>query len=419
MSIMTKEREKRMKQEKSCGAVVYRLQYEQLYFLIEHMKLGHISIPKGHVEGNETEEETAIREIREETNLDVRLDTVFRHDVNYSPYEGVQKHVVFFAAEALTLDLKNQECEVSSLEWLPFEQAYNAVTYETDKEVLFHALAYLSIKHGIQADYGSLAAPNQYTGLLYREHAVDIHSHVLVQVDDGAQSMDEAMELLRLDWEEGARIVFATPHYGIENGYAPDKNDAWYRFNKLSEAASEALPGIRVHFGTEWYCADDIVQRIRNHEAWPMMPSDWYMVEFLEWGEITEPADVMLRRLKTMRENGIKTILAHPERYRAIRQDWNLAKRICDLGVLLQVNAYDLYLNQKEETRSLAQWMAKEELISFLGSDMHGTRPGKRTPRMKEGIRWLYANVDEEYANDVVRRNAERLLGVDKLPIVI
>ena len=211
-----------MKQEKSCGAVVYMLQYGQLYFLIEHMKLGHISIPKGHVEGSETEEETAIREIREETNLDVRLDTVFRHDVNYSPYEGVQKHVVFFAAEALTLDLKNQECEVSSLEWLPFEQAYNAVTYETDKEVLFHALAYLSIKHGIHADYGSLVAPNQHSGLWYREHAVDIHSHVLVQVDDGAQSMDEAMELLRLDWEEGARVVYATPHYGIENGYAPD-----------------------------------------------------------------------------------------------------------------------------------------------------------------------------------------------------
>lgn len=143
------------------------------------------------------------------------------------------------------------------------------------------------------------------------------------------------------------------------------------------------------------------------------------MVEFLEWGEITEPADVMLRRLKTMRENGIKTILAHPERYQAIQQDWDLAKRIRDLGVFLQVNAYDLFLNKKEAIRNLAQWLAQEELISFIGSDMHGTRPGKRTPRMKEGIHWLYENVDYEYANDIVRRNAEKLLGVDKLPVVI
>lgn len=256
-----------------------------------------------------------------------------------------------------------------------------------------------------------------YGTILYRDHAVDIHSHTIVGVDDGAQTMEEAVELLRLDWEEGIRVVFATPHYGKENGYAPDQNDIWYGFNKLSEAAKEAIPGIKVAFGTEWYCADDIVDRIRNHEAWPMMPSEWYMVEFLEWGDVTEPADVMLRRLKNLKDNGIKTILAHPERYRAIQQDWNLAKRICDLGVLLQVNAYDLFLNQKEATRNLAQWMATEELISFIGSDMHGTRPGKRTPKMKEGIRWLYENVDDEYANDIVRINAEKYLGVEKLPV--
>jgi len=88
---------------------------------------------------------------------------------------------------------------------------------------------------------------------------------------------------------------------------------------------------------------------------------------------------------------------------------------ICDLGVRLQVNAYDLYLNNKDATRNLAQWMAKEELISFIGSDMHGTREGKRTPKMKEGIKWLYENVDYDYACEIVRMNAENLLGVNKL----
>ena len=116
-----------------------------------------------------------------------------------------------------------------------------------------------------------------------------------------------------------------------------------------------------------------------------------------------------------MKDAGIKTILAHPERYRALQQDWDLAKRICDLGVLLQVNAYDLALNQNEATRSLAQWMAREGLISFIGSDMHGTRPGKRTPKMKEGIQWLYKNIDSEAANEIVRINAEKYLGVDRL----
>ena len=137
-----------MKHEKSCGAVVYRMEEGQLFFLVEHMKMGHISIPKGHVEGNETEEETARREIKEETNLDVRMDIAFRHEISYSPASGILKQVVFFAAEAVSREMKNQECEVSGLEWLPYDEAVRAVTYDTDNEVLSHAVEYLGRKHG-------------------------------------------------------------------------------------------------------------------------------------------------------------------------------------------------------------------------------------------------------------------------------
>ena len=62
-----------IRREKSCGAVVYRMEERERQYLLEHMVQGHTSIPKGHVEGKETEEETAVREIREETNLKVKL----------------------------------------------------------------------------------------------------------------------------------------------------------------------------------------------------------------------------------------------------------------------------------------------------------------------------------------------------------
>ena len=133
-----------MKHEKSCGAVVYTMREGIPFFLVEHMTLGHTSLPKGHVEGNETEEQTAAREIKEETNLEVRMDTNFRHEISYSPYPGIMKTVVFFIAQASTFDLVNQESEVSSLEWMDYERAYNAMTYDTDKEVLEHAKQYLA-----------------------------------------------------------------------------------------------------------------------------------------------------------------------------------------------------------------------------------------------------------------------------------
>ena len=407
--------------EKSCGAAVYVFHNGLPFFLVEYMTLGHVSIPKGHMEEGETEEETALREIREETSLEVRLDTVFRHEVTYSPREGVEKTVVFFVAEATnTACEKPQEEEVRRIDWLFAEQAIPAMTYETDREVLRHATAYLSWKY-----YRSVWRDKRNPGsvrLLCREHAADIHSHIIPGADDGAKTPDEAQELTGLDREEGIDTIFATPHYGKENGYAPDRQFVRAAFDDLClDRWQPPYPQTELYLGTEWYCSEDIVNRIRREEAFPMGESDWYMVEFLEWGDVNEPAEDILRRLKKMKDNRIKTILAHPERYNAIQEDWNLAKRICDLGVLLQVNAYDLYLNKNDATRNLAQWMAKEGMISFIGSDMHGTRikeDGKpaRRPQMKEGIRWLYENVKKEYADEIVRLNAEKYLGVERLP---
>ena len=142
-SAVSPEDNSAVRKEKSCGAVVYRMEASGPEFLLEHMIQGHTSIPKGHVENGETEEETATREIREETNLEVELDSRFRHTVSYSPAPGIQKEVVFFIARAVSEKLINQECEVSALEWLPYEEALAAMTYDTDRETLSEAKRYL------------------------------------------------------------------------------------------------------------------------------------------------------------------------------------------------------------------------------------------------------------------------------------
>lgn len=127
-----------MKQEKSCGAVVYRRHEGKTeILLIRHVNGGHWAFPKGHVEKGETEEETALREIREETGLKVKLDTGFRESVRYSPKPGVMKDVIYFAAKAKkTKNAKRQEEEVTDLCWLRPKEALVLVTYDNDKKIL-------------------------------------------------------------------------------------------------------------------------------------------------------------------------------------------------------------------------------------------------------------------------------------------
>ncbi len=135
-----------MKKEKSCGAVVWLKEDGRRLFLIEHMTGGHYSIPKGHVEGDETEVQTAEREIREETALDVTIDTGFRRMITYSPAPDIEKDVVFFIAEAAGRKVANQECEVTEIFWLPYREALGLLTFDSDKDVLKGAEMYLRAK---------------------------------------------------------------------------------------------------------------------------------------------------------------------------------------------------------------------------------------------------------------------------------
>lgn len=109
-----------MLHEKSCGAIVYRKYHGNTeILLIKHINSGHWSFPKGHVESGETEIETAIREIKEETDIDVIIDPTFRETVSYSPRKDTIKVVVYFLAKAKNVDFHRQEDEIAEFDgWI-------------------------------------------------------------------------------------------------------------------------------------------------------------------------------------------------------------------------------------------------------------------------------------------------------------
>ena len=93
-----------MVHEKSCGAAIYTMRNGETLWLVEHMRQGHTSLCKGHMEAGETEHDTAAREIREETALAVAFLDGFRETIEYSPAPGIMKEVVFFLARAESTD---------------------------------------------------------------------------------------------------------------------------------------------------------------------------------------------------------------------------------------------------------------------------------------------------------------------------
>lgn len=134
-----------MIKEKSCGAVIFKNFNGKNKYLVLEMQKGHFSLCKGHQEGLETDIETATREIKEETNLDVRFFDNFKEKITYSPYEGCIKDVYFFLAEALDSNFTIQLSEVKHAYWFTYDEALERLTYEADKNVLVKAQDYLKV----------------------------------------------------------------------------------------------------------------------------------------------------------------------------------------------------------------------------------------------------------------------------------
>ena len=108
-----------MKHEKSCGCIII----EDKKVLLIKQTNGIWGFPKGHVEKNETELQTAEREVKEETNIDVKIDETKRYTMNYITDRGASKEVVLFLAQKIGGNLSRQESEISQIEWLLLKQS--------------------------------------------------------------------------------------------------------------------------------------------------------------------------------------------------------------------------------------------------------------------------------------------------------
>ena len=132
-----------MHHEKSCGALVVRRDEtdgRQYLLMIRHKAGGTRSFPKGHMEAGETEYMTAVREVFEETGVQIRIDSKFRETVHYSPMPGVSKEVVYFLTHTAQTAVKPREGEIAQVEWVPLESVEASLTHENDKLVFRAAL---------------------------------------------------------------------------------------------------------------------------------------------------------------------------------------------------------------------------------------------------------------------------------------
>ncbi len=121
-----------MKKEKSCGTIIID---SNKRVLLVRQKLGWVGFPKGHMEQGETEIETARRETKEETNLDVIVDEKKRYTISYITSTQIDKEVVYFRAKPISDSLLPQETEIAEIMWVDIDEAKQYLSYDNLKQL--------------------------------------------------------------------------------------------------------------------------------------------------------------------------------------------------------------------------------------------------------------------------------------------
>lgn len=136
--------EKELKYEKSCGAVVHRnINGYTEFLLIKSKDNNYWGFPKGHMEGNENEIDTALREVYEETGLNIQIDDGFRVETEYFISREILKKVVYFVGMSNEGAVKIQLEEVGDYKWTNYSDAMNLLNHESSKEILESVQTYL------------------------------------------------------------------------------------------------------------------------------------------------------------------------------------------------------------------------------------------------------------------------------------
>lgn len=201
------------------------------------------------------------------------------------------------------------------------------------------------------------------------ESLADIHCHILPYVDDGAEHLENAVELLRMDVEQGVRLVCATPH--LRAGMFESTDEAvWAQYERLKAViAQENLP-VDLYLGREYFCGDSFMDHLKTQALLPLGNGNTVLTEFS--GRHT--FELILQRMKQVQEAGYQPLIAHVERYPAVAENLKNAACLVEEGARLQVNASSLLGREGLRQKRFAWKLLKEGLAHVVASDAHDTQ---------------------------------------------
>ncbi|HFZ7292549.1 TPA: capsular polysaccharide biosynthesis protein Cps4B [Streptococcus agalactiae] len=237
---------------------------------------------------------------------------------------------------------------------------------------------------------------------------IDIHSHIVFDVDDGAKTLEESLSLIEESYRQGVRIIVSTSHR--RKGMFETPEDIIFKnFSIVKHEAEKRFEHLQILYGGELYYTSDMLEKLKLKQIPTLNNTKFALIEFsmqTSWKDIhTALSNVLML--------GITPVVAHIERYNALENQKERVKEIINMGCYTQINSshilkQKLFNDKHKRFKKRARYFLEENLVHFVASDMHNL--DVRPPFLAEAYKIICRDFGKERANQLFIENAQSIL---------
>lgn len=240
---------------------------------------------------------------------------------------------------------------------------------------------------------------------------IDIHSHILPGVDDGARNMDETLTMLSIAYAEGTVVMIATPHYfpGRKNVKADKLKRLAYDVNM---AAAEQGLKIQVILGNELLYSMDLIRELSSGVALTINETRYILVEFLSSASFREITFGLNQCICA----GYIPILAHTERYQCLKKRDEVVDQFINMGAYIQLNASSISKSISNHEFGFCHRLLKRNAVHFIATDAHSVY--KRSPRLLNMVNFLVKKYGVNMVERLLWNNPTKMIENEQIDLL-
>lgn len=234
---------------------------------------------------------------------------------------------------------------------------------------------------------------------------IDIHTHILPGIDDGARDLDDTLQMACIAVESGTTDLIATPHCNIP-GRFHNYFDSDYQqtFLMAKQAIEQERIPLRLYPGMEVYTTEETPGLFEEGKIMTLNGSHYLLMEF----GFDEDPDFVDRMLERMRKLDVIPVIAHIERYRFVQEFPEMANDWHEKGYVIQCNRGSFQGRFGHREKMLAYYLLDNRLVDVIASDAH--RPNVRIPDLQGAWQELSADYPKNYMQQLFHTNPKRIL---------